>query len=448
MLYLSLDEVLIPLTASKVMPLCTIVIPLFTTLRILSFYGPTSPPTHYAVSQIESNYNIERVDAFRHQILVWIVLGIYHALATILALVPFSSRILTNLPIVKYFFIISLLWVQISANFAGFLFKFAISHVLRGVAAIFPSSGVGALEASAASKSRTMFGVMKMFGLINSAHEEFLISLFQDGMATVIALLFIFTPNPLASMGMVGISLLLPAFRSSGTSSLVRSISGTRLQPPPSISTEESIAVYRKWLHYWICIASLWVLRIYTGLQLWPSVMTISSLWLQHSYFQGATYTFQFVGELSIALASRNADIQAAAAAAAPQISEDDHGDRNTIAIADADADPTVVEDAVMAADATSSSVPVVEEAVVVDSKEDESAAPTAVSPSIDELPEEKTPKKSARKKPIDKADHKEAYNTRRAAQNKSMDSKITTTTTTAAAKAKAVVEEEESKDG
>ena len=421
MLYLSLNEIFIPLTSARLMPLCTVVIPLMTTLRILSFYGSTIPPTHYLIGQIENSYNIERIDAFRHQILVWIVLGIYHALATSLALLPFSSRVLTNLPIVKYFFIISLVWVQISPNFAGFLFKFTISHVLRGVAAIFPTSGVGALEASAASKSRTMFGVMKMFGLINSRHEEFLISLFQDGMATLIALAFIFTPYPIASLGMVGISLLLPAFRSSGTSSLVRSRSGTRLQPP-LISTEDSIAEYQKWLHYWVCIASLWILRIYTGLQLWPSIMTISSLWLQHSYFQGATFSFQFIGELSTALASRNADTQAAVAAA-PQILDDYNGGIRAIA----DSDSPAVEEVTTN---STSSIPIAEAS---DRSEEESKA---ASPSVDVLLERKTPKKSAKKQPNEIADHKEIpYNTRRAAQNKSSDSKMTAGLAAAASK-------------
>ena len=423
-LYFSLNEVLIPLTSARIMPVCTIVIPLLTTFRTLSFYDSSDPPAHY---NIENNYSVERIDAFRHQILVWIELGLYHAFATILALLPFSSRVLAILPIVKFCFIISLVWVQISPNFAGVLFKFAIIHVLRKVAAIFPS-GVGALEASAASKSRTMFGVMKMFGLINNRHEDFLISLFQDGLATLIAMMFIFMPNPMASVGMVGISLLVPAFRSSSTSSLVRSKSGARLQST-STSTEESIVEYRKWLHYWICIAWLWILRMY-GLQLWPSVMTISSLFLQHSYFQGATYACKFVGELSTALASRNSDIQLAAVEAAPPTLQGSDDEGNRAGSTDiASVDLTVVETASTA----TTSVPTPGPA---DSQVD------VDSPLVDEPAAKKTPKRSAKNQQNnEKSDHKETYNTRRSKQKQTSDSKMAAA---AAAETEAAAKNEE----
>ena len=45
-----------------------------------------------------------------------------------------------------------------------------------------------------------------------------------------------------------------------------------------------------------MCFAVLWALRIY-GMKMWPSVVMLCSLWLQHSYFLGATSTISFFKE-------------------------------------------------------------------------------------------------------------------------------------------------------
>eukprot|EP01037_Dinobryon_pediforme_P025253 gene25253-27332_t len=288
------------------MPLFTLVIPLSTTLRDLSQYGSNIPPPSHATSERVREYHERRATAFGHDVLLWVILGIYHSAVTLLSLVPFSSRALSLLPISKELVIVTLIWVQLSSSFAGALFRLAITPVLRRVAAVFPAGGVSELESAAASKGRTVLGLLKMVGLITSSQEGFLKSLFQDGLATLLAAVFIFTPTPLATVGMVIIGLLLPAFRSSCTSPLVQS------NRPRIASEANSIAVEQRklWLDYWVCIAFLWTLRIYS-LSVWPSIMMIASLWLQHTYFQGATWTLRSLVETWTELAERNTAIHA-----------------------------------------------------------------------------------------------------------------------------------------
>eukprot|EP00597_Dinobryon_sp_UTEXLB2267_P002150 CAMPEP_0170062188 /NCGR_PEP_ID=MMETSP0019_2-20121128/3503_1 /TAXON_ID=98059 /ORGANISM="Dinobryon sp., Strain UTEXLB2267" /LENGTH=444 /DNA_ID=CAMNT_0010268263 /DNA_START=456 /DNA_END=1786 /DNA_ORIENTATION=- len=289
-------KLLLPLTSPAVMPIFTTIIPLLSTLRILSRH---------------SNGSESRIggDALGHKVLLWIVLAIYHAAVTFLSLVPFSYHILAFLPVVKEFIIISIVWVQISPAFAGLLFKTAITPVLRRVASLLLANHLQEVDSRTASKSRTLFGVLEMMRIINKSQAAFLTSLFQDGVATFLALLFILMPNPLASVGMVIIALLLPAFRSSCTSPLVITSRQQRFSHGDSDSVAISVAEqHKQWLEYWVCIAVLWAMRIY-GMKMWPSVVMLCSLWLQHSYFLGATRTISFIKEHTSSMIQRNHEI-------------------------------------------------------------------------------------------------------------------------------------------
>jgi hypothetical protein len=66
-----------------------------------------------------------------------------------------------------------------------------------------------------------LLSAAKMSGLLSASHESFLRSLLQDGVASLLCVVFLFTPGPLATAGVVCVGLLLPAFRTSCTSSLV-----------------------------------------------------------------------------------------------------------------------------------------------------------------------------------------------------------------------------------
>lgn len=57
--------------------------------------------------------------------------------------------------------------------------------------------------------------------------------------------------------------------------------------------THVHIYIYRKrWLDYWIIVGSMWVLRIFGLLHVYPSIFMVTCLYLQHSYFHGATCLF------------------------------------------------------------------------------------------------------------------------------------------------------------
>jgi hypothetical protein len=248
---------------------------------------------------------------------------------------------LKYLPYAKEMVIVVIVWVQLSPVFSEIVFESVISRIMVKLCGMVPA-GYGLDQADA--KTSTFFAVLKMMYLVNDSHVAFLQALFQDGVATIIAVIFIFTPDPLASVGMVIISLLLPAFR---TSAVVASVSrntasslelaklarssvpasgGGKKAASSTVGVDNVLSTH--WLRYWVCLSVLWCMRIYV-LRMWPSIVIISTLWLQHSFFQGSSKLTAFLVDTAKALAERNKRIEMERALLSPSATTD--GDTSAV---------------------------------------------------------------------------------------------------------------------
>jgi hypothetical protein len=300
---------LVPLTHSAVMPVFTLLLPLAATIRVLL--------------QMKTMDEASCQKAIYAKNLLWVIVAIYHALVTFGSLIPFSGRMLKYLPYAKEMVIVVIAWVQLSPVFSEIVFESVISKIMVKLCGMVPA-GYGLDQADA--KTSTFFAVLKMMYIVNDTHVAFLQALFQDGVATIIAVIFIFTPDPLASVGMVIIALLLPAFR---TSAVVASASrnnaasqelaklarpsasamdgGKKAASSSAVGVDNVLSTH--WLRYWVCLSVLWCVRIYL-MRLWPSIVIVSTLWLQHSFFQGSSKLTAFLVDTAKALAERNKRIE------------------------------------------------------------------------------------------------------------------------------------------
>ena len=333
---------LLPLTHSKAMPIFTLIIPLITTIRTL-----------YSIKNLNE---IQCRDAINKTNLLWVIISIYHAVVTLTSLIPFSSNILKLLPYVKEMIIVIIMWVQLSPVFSKIVFESVISHIMIKLYSMIPVS-YGFNEQNNNNKTNTFFSMLKMLYIVNDTQLKFLQILLQDSVATILAIIFLFTPYPISNIGMVLISLLLPAFRTSAvvasaditnitskelaklarqtvdtshntntttsTSSTNMSISNIHQNQENNTNNKEfeeeyevtelslsvDSALNTHWLRYWICISILWCIRIYI-MNIWCSIMIIITLYLQHSYFKGSFKFTSFIIGAAKAINERNKRIE------------------------------------------------------------------------------------------------------------------------------------------
>lgn len=235
------------------------------------------------------------------------------------------------------------MWIQANASFTDIVFD--VVQPIKQFAAGIPSLQV--------QPSQSIFTTLQSIGILRPQQALFLISLFQDGMALIFAILFIFTPFP--TIGVIIVSLLFPAFKSARSIESiteddylnVRTYKSTTSKSFKSDSTD-SVALSQfqnqiieskssvqktrqyftlswkkddddielknlerkletlnnarmersRWIEYWICFAVLFLFSTYIC-KIWPSFTALVCLWLQHSYFQGATKTLR--GFISLA---------------------------------------------------------------------------------------------------------------------------------------------------
>lgn len=353
-----------PLATSTGSPIFTLVIPIISTMRVAG-----------ACTSIDNNYGF-----YRQMVCLWIILGAYHSIATILGLIPFSSSLLSILPYVREFIAVTIAWSQLSATFTDIVFE-AASPMLKGVASNIPVVNLG-------DNSTTFSGFLvslKLMRIIGERQEILIKAILQDSAAFFLTLFFLFTPMPFARIGEVILSFVLPLFRSAatltgtaahgvdtksnmnanikadkwpashtkgrsmldktdttnGSASVSGSVSGkvetgvtfesSFLTPPhvrsafnaiatpsvrmaeySSLSASEILCTQerKRWLEYWIVMGCMWLLRLY-WFKLWPSVAMLISLWLQHTYFQGASWILNIITLTIQSEASRNKMIKA-----------------------------------------------------------------------------------------------------------------------------------------
>jgi hypothetical protein len=149
--------------------------------------------------------------------------------------------------------------------------------------------------------------------------------LLHDSGALLITLIFFFLPFNLSKIGVVIITLLLPAYKSSlviveakanpiqkptsapkmqttkvGTSMVTSVMNWLQISRPvqplaPQTPHENRVQF---WLEYWMCLATLLLLQSYNVIQLWPNSQMVLCLWLQNSHFSGAAMIFQRTSRL------------------------------------------------------------------------------------------------------------------------------------------------------
>lgn len=61
----------------------------------------------------------------------------------------------------------------------------------------------------------------------------------------------------------------------------------------------------RRWLDYWICFAGIWLIRLFV-MRWWHSTTMLVCLWLQHSYFNGASKIVRSAPDVVSTMAERN----------------------------------------------------------------------------------------------------------------------------------------------
>jgi len=297
-----------PLSTPTVLPLTTLVLPICTTLfSALSFLQNTAPPSPESLKSTASEG--------RHKNLLWIVLATYHALATVTAAMPFSSLVVKrfSFPLMREMVLIVALWAQLNSVFIEIVFEVA-APLVRYFADRVPSASLGE------ERSFLFLSYLKATGLVPTKYDAFLTSLLQEGSSLLIIAIFIFTPGPIAAVGMVVVCLLLPAIRTSITvrawdsttdaevplidksggaeepevNIQIGVFSSGRKVKKSSLVTRSIIAQQRRWLEYWVCVGCVWTSRIYL-FPLWPSITMLFCWYLQHGILAGASVILKSV---------------------------------------------------------------------------------------------------------------------------------------------------------
>jgi hypothetical protein len=290
---------ILPLTSVKMMPVFTLVLPLARLLLILAKEGLGA-------------LDVKQYHRYRHIFVTVVIIGIYHSVVTCLSVIPFSNYLLSVLPYIKETVIVVLLWVQYSHVFASIVFSTLIQPVMDKISRMIPllhdgySGGVlseSEIIASSGNQKNFFLALLQRFNVLDAKYSHFLLQLLQDSVVTILSLLFLFFPYPFSIFGLVTVAFILPSFRSI---SVVNKLNVFRMDTirrnSVRSSNEESAAEleitkqylhqsFLKWTHYWICIFTVWLVRIYL-FNFWASVLILVSLWLQHSFFNGATKVY------------------------------------------------------------------------------------------------------------------------------------------------------------
>lgn len=271
---------LVHLTTPSVLPVMTLMIPIYTTLNALRL--TTGEPSEDLLD------SIRKQKILKQKVTLWVVLAAYHTIATGIALIPFSAWMNYIMPSTRTLAVVVIIWAQLSHKFTDIVFDASVPF-LKYLAKNIPSSNFGATQGS------WLISLLKMMRLLNPKSEFFLKSLQQDTVIVLLASIFAFCPWRVSYIGVILVSLLFPAFKSSNS-----------ILPLRGGQNVDDQRVF--WLEYWVCWALLWCLRCY-GFHIWPSVLLISALWLQHSYFRGAACVFSTVRFNVAAVMVRHNDI-------------------------------------------------------------------------------------------------------------------------------------------
>ena len=243
---------LVHVTSESVLPIVTLLIPVYTTLKELYAITPLAVPASDVTLHDSSNNGkrmsitpikpVRRETALNQKLTLWVVLAAYHTLATTFSLIPYSTRIAAILPSVRELAVVVIIWSQLSSQFTDIVFE-SCKPLLRCLANTIPASNFGSTSGA------SFVSILRMMKIVNLAQETYLKSLLQDSFLLLLAIIFLFLPWRMAYVGVIIVALLFPAFRSSNTILGLGTARGTTAQR----SVEEGIDETKRWLEYWIC---------------------------------------------------------------------------------------------------------------------------------------------------------------------------------------------------
>lgn len=238
---------ILPIASPSVFPMISILLPLFNTVQQLR--------------RVQTNL-------YPSTLSLWIILASSFSIDAILGLIPFATGLISSIPMVRCLLLVVTVWIQASDVCSKMVFDAAaplISYYAKRIPAV---------EMSKAIPMDTLATGLRFVGA-KPSHISMLRALLEDTIALVITLLLLFSPSPLATIGVVLVALLLPAYKSSN------------VLLSPARASAPDVAEMKRWMEYWFCIGFLWLLRSYK-IKLWPSIMMLCALWLQNSHFTGA----------------------------------------------------------------------------------------------------------------------------------------------------------------
>ncbi len=220
-----------PLSHERVLPLFSLVLPVLRTVYG-SLLMPTNPqgqlssgaltPTvsssatigrkkmdESALREMDAD-DLERIAASgRRTILLWIVLAMYHAIATVLTHMPFMGRLRFFFPFLRELVLVVLLWAQMNPLFIEIVYE-ATSPILVKAASFIPSSS------AEEERGLAILSFLKSMKVINESTEAFFRALCVESTSFLLIILFVFVPSPshiFAHVGLVILSLILPSIR-------------------------------------------------------------------------------------------------------------------------------------------------------------------------------------------------------------------------------------------
>jgi hypothetical protein len=274
------SKFLLPLTSKRVLPVFTVVGPLWKTLQILR-------------KDKSTGVSLEHESEYVETVILWIVFSIYFSLGAACESIPFSSVLLSYGLYVREFTLVTAVWVQASPACANIVFE-TVHPVIQYYIDKIPAAGLG----SSTSLDSVFMG-LKFFGISENIIKG-LKGLMEDSVAVMVCLIFLFMPSRLANVGVIIIALLLPAYKSSNAVFIARESAVNsekhlvESKKSSTVSSKLSSMGPKMWLEYWTCLGFLWMLRFY-DIRLWASSMMLFCLWLQNANFRGSAVVLRRV---------------------------------------------------------------------------------------------------------------------------------------------------------
>lgn len=288
---------ILPFTSTSMMPVFTLGIPMLRSFRFArAFYNDTN----HSIVHRKKYYPL-----LAQLLTLWVVLGTYHSLVTVFALIPFSNRMLLYVPYLKELVIVILLWIQLSPVFTRIVFVSIILPVINYLSKYIPTAQNNNNPND--QNSNYLMMLLRMSRFFHDRHMDFIGKLLEDSVVTIMAVIFVCVPNPFATMGMMTIACLLPAFRAVSVTEAfrIRGVGSGDKKPNESVLPMYLVDKAMFWLYYWIAFSWLWLWRIYVT-PVWPSVTILITLWLQHIFFAGGKFVVINTIEATAIMIQRN----------------------------------------------------------------------------------------------------------------------------------------------